>query len=45
MRRSPHFSKHGTSLRRTRRRRMQLTSIRRAQHKRRLIYFMSEVGL
>ncbi len=42
MRRSPHMAKHGITIRRSRRRRLQLKAIHRAQNKRRLIYFRQE---
>lgn len=42
MKRSPHLTRHGTSIRRSRRRRLQLKAIHRAQNKRRLIFFRQE---
>ncbi len=42
MRRGPHLVKHGTAMRRSRRRRLELKAIHRAQNKRRLIYFRQE---
>lgn len=42
MRRSPHFSKGGSQIHRTKRRRLQFKNMRRVQHKRRLIFFLQE---